>query len=246
MPTTQTHRKRISRKDLKKRDEFQTFFEDAQDFLKENLKQVLLAAGVVVFVAAVAIGTYTYEHHVARVTADRFYAGLGALDQKDYATAEAAFAKLAADEPGRTLGGLAQFYLGACYADQGKLTKARDALNAYVKQDGEPSMFSNLALAYLGGVYERMGDFKQAEAAYRRAAAIPGPQQTSAQLAVARIMAKRGDKAGAIKAYQSFLEEHPFYQGRQTVTEALANLGAAPPAFPAEPISVRAAPARAR
>jgi tetratricopeptide (TPR) repeat protein len=249
MPTTHTHRKRISRKDLKKHDEFQTFFEDARGFLSENLKQVLLGAGVALFAAAVAFGTYAYEHYRDRVAADRFYVALDALNGKHYAKAEAAFAKLAAEEPGRTLGGLAQFYLGTCYADQGKLPKARDTLNAYLKEDREP-MFSNLALAYLGGVYERMGDFKQAEAAYARAADVPGPEQASAQLAVARMMTRRGDKAGAIKAYRRFLETHPFYQGSEAVLETLASLGAGPsparvePAPP--PVGAKPAPAPAR
>ena len=69
-----------------------------------------------------------------------------------------------------------------------------------------------MAYEDLGVIYEKMGDLKKAQGAYSQAATIRGPEQTRAELQVARIMAAQGDKAGAINAYQSFL----------TVTSVLA------------------------
>ena len=69
-----------------------------------------------------------------------------------------------------------------------------------------------------------MGDFKKAQGAYAQAAAIAGPEQTRAELQVARMLTKQGDKSGAIDAYRRYLTTHPFSQDRQTVIEAMAEL----------------------
>ncbi len=87
-------------------------------------------------------------------------------------------------------------------------------------------MFRSLGLTNLAVVYERMADWKKAAGAYQQAAADPGPEQASAELGVARMLARSGDKQGAIDAYRGFLAAHPFAQQRQGVMESLALLGA--------------------
>ncbi len=227
MPTTHSRHKRLSRKELRQPDEFQTFFEDARSFVHENQTRILVfAAGVLVAIAAV-VGVLAYQRHKDRIAGDRFYAALSALNDKQYAEAETGFKRLARDDPGREAGRLAQFYLGICLLDQGHLSEARDAFTAYIAQSHDP-VFTSLAAADLAVVYERMGDWKKAQDAYARAAEAPGPEQLRAQLGVARMMAKQGDKPGAIKTYQKFLKEHPFSVDNRAVTEALAQLGASP------------------
>ena len=85
-----------------------------------------------------------------------------------------------------------------------------------------------------------MADWKKAAGAYQQAAADPGPEQVRAELGVARMLAKSGDKQGAIDAYRGFLAAHPFAQQRQDVMESLALLGA--PADVAPPSAPGAAP----
>ena len=229
MATTRTHHKRISRKELKQPDEFQSFVANAQQFLRSNLQQVIVSSSIVLAAGALAVGIYYYEVHRDTLAGDRFYSAIGELNQKNYTQAEADFQKLAQDEPEREVGKLARFYLGSAYFQEGQLEKARDALVAYVP-DAKDDLFASMAYEDLGVIYEKMGDLKKAQGAYAQAAAIPGPEQPRAQLQVARLMAAQGDKAGAIDAYQHFLLINPFSRDRQTVIEALANLGAAPPA----------------
>ena len=229
MATTRTHHKKISRKELKQPDEFQSFVANAQEFLFNNLQQVIVSGSIVLAAGALAVGIYYYEIHRDTIAGDRFYSAIGELKQKNYNQAEADFEKLAEDEPGREVGKLARFYLGSAYFQEGQLEKARDALVSYVP-DAKDDLFASMAYEDLGVIYEKMGELKKAQGAYAQAAAIPGPEQTRAELQVARLMAEQGDQAGAIKAYQSFLTSHPFAQDRQTVIEALANLGATPPA----------------
>jgi predicted negative regulator of RcsB-dependent stress response len=228
MATTRTYHK-LTRKELKQPDEFQTFVSNAQDFLVNNLQQVIVSAAIVLAAGALAVGIYYYEIHRDNVAGDAFFNAITELNQKKYKQAEDDFDKLAREESGREAGKLARFYLGSAYFQDGQLDKARDALVAYVP-DAKDDLFASMAYDDLGVIYEKQGDLDKAKGAYAQAAAIVGPEQTRAQLQVAQVMARQGDKAGAIKAYQDFLTANPFGQDRQTVIEALAELGAAPPA----------------
>jgi tetratricopeptide (TPR) repeat protein len=227
MATTQPHHKKISRKELKQPDEFQSFVGNAQEFIINNLQQVIVSVSIVIAAGALAVGIYYYEIHRDNVAGDRFYSAVSELNNKNYLKAETDFAKLAEDEPGREVGKLSRFYLASVYLNEGQLPKARDALVAYIP-DAKDDLFASVAYEDLGVVYEKMGDFKKAQGAYAQAAAITGPEQNRAELQVARMLTKQGDKTGAIAAYQRFLVARPFSQERQTVIEAMAELGATP------------------
>ena len=228
MATTRTYHK-ITRKELKQPDEFQTFVSNAQEFILGNLRQVIVSASIVLAAGTLAVGIYYYEIHRDNIAGDAFYNAITELNQKKFKQAAADFEKLADNNPGREAGKLARFYLGSAYFQDGQLDKARDALVAYVP-DAKDDLFASMAYDDLGVIYEKQGDLDKAKGAYAQAAAIVGPEQNRAQLQLAQIMARQGDKAGAIKAYQDFLTTNPFAQDRQTVIEALAELGAAPPA----------------
>ena len=224
MPPT-THRRKVTQKELRAPDEFTAFVESARDFFLNNLRQVIISSGVVVIVGAIVIGVYYYERHRDTVASGQFYDAITALNAGKNKDAEAQFKHLADEEPGRRLGRLARFYLASAYMADGDLANARDALVAFLADERDPT-FRSLALTDLAVVYERMADWKKAATAYQQAAADPGPEQTRAELGVARMLAKAGDKQGAIAAYRSFLTAHPFAQQRQDVMESLALLGA--------------------
>jgi predicted negative regulator of RcsB-dependent stress response len=223
MPST--HHRKITRKELKQPDEFVSLLESAQEFFFNNLRQVIISSIVVLAVGAVALGTYLYESHRDRIAAQQFYTALSALNAKEYNTAAQDFSKLAEAEPGRHLGRLARFYLASAYMGQNDLPHARDALIAFLGEEHDP-LYLSLARTSLAVVFERMGDFAKAANAYRQAAVVPGPEQVRAELGVARMLVRQGDKQGAIGAYRQFLAVHPYSEQRQEVLESLAMLGA--------------------
>jgi predicted negative regulator of RcsB-dependent stress response len=235
MPPT-THRRKITQKELKAPDELTTLVDSARDFILGNLTQVLISAGVVVAIGAIVIGVYYYERHRDNLASAQFYAAITTLNAGHNKEAEAQFKKLADEEPGRRLGRLARFYMAAAYLSDSDLPNARDVLVAFLAEEHDP-IFTSLALTDLAVVYERMGDWHKAAGAYQQAASVPGPEQVRAELGVARMLAKSGDKSQAIAAYRGFLTAHPFAAQRQDVMESLALLGA-----PAEPPSAAPAP----
>src|SRR5271169_1535272 len=238
MPPTK-HRPKLTQKELKAPDEFTTFVDSARDFFVNNLTQVIVSAAVVLVVGAIVIGVYYYERHRDSLASARFYDAITALNAGQNKQAETQFKQLADEEPGRRLGRLARFYLASAYIADGDLPDARDSLVAFLADERDP-LFRSLALTNLAVVYERMADWKKAAGAYQQAAADPGPEQARAELGVARMLAKSGDKQGAIAAYRGFLTAHPFAQQRQDVMESLALLGA--PAEPPPPSSASSGP----
>jgi predicted negative regulator of RcsB-dependent stress response len=233
MPPT-THRRKLTQKELRAPDEFTTLIDNARDFFVNNLTQVIVSAGVVVAVGVIVIGVYYYERHRDTLASARFYDAITSLNAGQNKTAETSFKQLADEEPGRRLGRLSRFYLANSYLADGDLPNARDSLVAFLAEERDP-LFRSLALTNLAVVYERMADWKKAAGAYQQAAADPGPEQVRAELGVARMLAKSGDKQGAIATYRAFLNAHPFAQQRQDVLESLALLGApaeiAPPSL---------------
>ena len=234
MPPT-THRRKLTQKQLKGPDEFTTLVDSARDFLVNNLTQVLASAAVVVVAGAIVIGVYYYERHRDEMASARFYDAISALNGGRNKIAETQFQQLADEEPGRRLGRLARFYLAAAYLADGDLAAARDSLVSFLAEERDP-VFHNLALTDLAVVYERMSDWKKAAGAYQQAASDEALEQASAELGVARMLEKSGDKQGAIAAYRGFLTAHPFAEQRQDVMESLALLGATaevtPPSAP--------------
>jgi tetratricopeptide (TPR) repeat protein len=224
MPSSSQHRK-LTRKDLKQPDEFESLLDNIGAFVVDNLQQVLVSLGIVAAVGAIAVGVYYYEGHRDAVAGDQFYTALNELKSANYKAAEQGFSKLADAEPGRRLGRLSRFYLANAYLGENNLPAARDTLAQFITEEHDP-LYTNLALTNLGVVYERMGDYHKAANAYSQAAGVPGPEQQRAALSVARMLAKAGDKQGAISSYRSFLAAHPYAEERQDVLESLAALGA--------------------
>jgi predicted negative regulator of RcsB-dependent stress response len=221
-----SHRK-LSRKALKQPDEFLTTLDRLAEFVEHNLARVIIGAVAVVAVIAIVFVASFYSQHRQRITSEQFYTAINALNDKDYAGAAKGFNALAEDDPGSSLGHLAKFYLATTYLAQNQPAKARDELQSYLADSGN-RRFRQMALTQVGVANEDLGDYRDAHAAYVKAAQLDGPEKARAQIGTARTLARLGDRQGAISAYQEFLRENPFAQQRDEGIEALAQMGAPP------------------
>jgi tetratricopeptide (TPR) repeat protein len=220
-------RHKISRKELKQPDEFQTVFETAALFFELHLTEVLLGAAALLVVVAIALSFFYYEAQRGRAASARFDHALSELQGGKYESAEKDLSSLADDEPHRAVGRLANLYLANAYLAQKEPAKAREALLRYLARD-DASVFRDAALDDLAVTYEELGDYKQAEATYRQASAIEGPEQARAELGMARMLQKQGKRDEAVAVYRDFLAQHPYAPERTLVMETLAQLGVSP------------------
>lgn len=227
-------RHKITRKELKQPDEFQTIFETAALFFELHMTEVVLGAAAVLVIVAIALSFFYYQTRRGRAAAARFDQALGELQGGKYDAAEKSLSSLAADEPHRAVGRLANLYLANAYLAQKEPTKARDALVRYLAED-DASVFRGAALDDLAVTYEELGDYKQAEQTYRKSSEIEGPEQARAELGTARMLQKQGKREEAIAVYRDFLANHPYAPERALAMATLAQLGTAPPAAPAPP-----------
>ncbi len=228
-------RRKLSRKELKQPDEFQSIFETVGDFVEQHLTRVLLGLGAVLGAVAIGFVVYSYEANRSRLASERFSQALTMLQNHQYGAAEAYLSSLVTDEPHRDVGRLAKFYLASVYLAQNQPARARDELQSYLAHDNPP-LFRDAALNDLAVAWEDLHDYKRAEDAYRQAAALQGPGQERAELGVARMLEKQGRRAEAIAAYRNFLSQHPFASARQSVMETLAALGVASPPMSNPPL----------
>jgi tetratricopeptide (TPR) repeat protein len=178
-------------------------------------------------VVAIALSFLYYEAQRGRAASARFDQALRELQGGKYESAEKDLSTLAADEPHRAVGRLANLYLANAYLAQKEPAKAREALLRYLAGD-DASVFRDAALDDLAVTYEELGDYKQAEATYRQASAIEGPEQARADLGMARMLQKQGKRNEAVAVYRDFLAQHPYAPERTLVLETLAQLGVSP------------------
>lgn len=220
-----SHRK-LSRKALREPDEFVTTLDSIIEWLESNLARVVIGAVVVVAaVAIIAALSFISQHH-RRIASGQFYRAINALSERNYQGAARDFGALARNN-GSPLGRLAGFYLATTYLAQNQPAKARDELRDYLA-DARNETFRQMALMQLGVANEDLGDYREANAAYRKAAQLNGPEKAQAQIGAARTLMRIGDRQGAISSYQQFLRDYPFAPQRAEVVEALAQLGAQP------------------
>jgi tetratricopeptide (TPR) repeat protein len=233
MATTSTPHRRLTRKELREPDEFVSLIDAAGDYVADHLPRVIAGAAGLLVLILFGVGLRFYFSHQAQAAAEAFYDAGNVYDRKDYKTAADQFATLANEYPGTSLGRLALLYLGDAYLAQHQDAQARDALQKFLDADSGPT-FRQLALLQLGIAYEALGNPAEARQAYARATAIREGAQGRAELALAQLTLRQGDKAGAIAIYQRFLREHPFDRDRRgVVDDALSQLGVTPAArFP--------------
>lgn len=224
-----THRSKIRRKDLKQPDEFMTVAYSVEDFVEHHLSKVIGGAIVVLAVAAVFFLIYQHVNTVRNEAAEQFYRGFAALNSGNYANAELKFDALIAQHPSSKAAELARFYRAIAYFNSGDLKRARQELEDYAQGTAAPPSLRELALMDLGVVYEQSQDYPKAADAYQRAAELKGPESNNARIAVARVLQLEGKRDAAIKAYQNFLSSNPYAAQRETVIQALANLGVSAP-----------------
>lgn len=223
MATTR-QRPKIRRKDLKQPDEFMTVAYSVEEFVEHHLVKAIAAIVTVLIVGAALFAIYQHRVSVKSQAAEQFYEGFSALSSKDYKGAEQKFDALITDHPTSEAAHLARFYRALAYLGAGDLAQARQGLADYVHGSVAPSMHE-MALMDLGVVYEQTGDYAKAVQAYREAGDLNGPESANARLAVARLLQIEGKRDAAIAAYQDFLKANPYAAQRDTVVQALANLG---------------------
>jgi outer membrane protein assembly factor BamD (BamD/ComL family) len=226
---------RLTRKDLRQPDEFQTLTRQAMTFVEENRNAVMAALGAVI-VLLLAIVAYRMISQSREASASGAYTEARALlTEKKYGEAAIKFDAVASQYGGTSYGPLAILERGNALllADQ-----AADAVTAYERflQSAPPTDYlRQLAHTRLGYAHEKLGKPGDAERSFTTATAEPGPFVAEALFGAARNAESGGNAEKAKDLYTQLLEKHPTSEFRDVASAQLLALGGTLPAAKAAP-----------
>ncbi len=226
---------RLTRKDLRQPDEFQTLSRQALEFVEEN-RNAVIAALTAVIVLLLAIVAYRMISQSREASASAAYAQARALlADKKYGDAAVKFEDVASRYGSTSYGSLALLERANALllADQ-----SADAVTAYERflQSSPPTDYlRQLAHTRLGYANEKLGKFADAERAFTTATTEPGPFAAEALFGAARNAEAGGNTDKAKELYTQLLEKHPAAEFRDVASAHLLALGGTLPSAKAAP-----------
>lgn len=205
---------KLTKKELKSPDAFQTTFEQIGDYVSENMTRVMVIGGALVCAAAIAMGIYFYWSYYSN-SALKLYAKTQANILKSGENKEAIneniniFKDLIDKYPYSWSGRMAHYHLGNVYYNSGEFDKAIGSYEKFVsKTRTDKTGVKFLALTSLGYLYEVKKDFKealnyfeQAQSAYNVGFEVIGLRN------IARAYEELNKKEKALEYYKKALEK---------------------------------------
>lgn len=159
---------KLSKKELKSPDAFQSSFERVSDYVSENKTRVIFIGTVIACAVLIAMGIYFYWSYYTS-SALKLYAKaqdniLVSGDNKETAEKNIKIFKELIDKyPHSWSGRMAYYHLGNIYYNSGEIDKAINAYQKFVSRAGsDKTGMKFLALTSLGYSYEAQKDFKEA------------------------------------------------------------------------------------
>ena len=205
---------KLTKKDLKSPDAFQTTFERIGDYVSKNMTRVMVIGGSLVCAVAIAMGIYFYWSYYSNA-ALKLYAKTQANILKNVENKEAIneniniFKDLIGKYPYSWSAQMAHYHLGNIYYNSGEFDKAIDAYEKFIsKTRTDKTGVKFLALTSLGYSYEVKKDFKealkyfeQAQSAYKVGFEVIGLRN------IARAYEELNNKEKALEYYKKALEK---------------------------------------
>ena len=226
---------RLTRKDLRAPDEFQTLSRQAMDFVETNRNAVVgaLAAIIVLLLAIVAYRMISQSREASASAA--YSEARGLLTDKKYGEAAIKFGEVANGYGGTSYGPLALLEKGNALLLAGQSADAAAAYEKFLQSSPPTDYLRQLAHTRIGYAQEQLGKHDDAERTFGTAAAEPGPFVAEALFGAARNAEAGGNADKAKDLYTQLLEKHPTTEYREVATSHLVALGGTVPASKAAP-----------
>lgn len=221
---------RLTRKELRAPDEFQTLTRQALEFIEANRTAVMAALGAAI-VLLLAIVAFRMISESREASASVAYSEARALlADKKYDEAAARFESVATQYSGTSYGPLALIERGNALLLADKALDAAAAYEAFLKTSPRTDYLRQLAHTRLGYAQEKLGKPAEAETSFATAARENGPFTAEALFGAARNAEAAGDTTKAKEHYTKLLEKFPATEYREVASAHLVALGGTPPA----------------
>lgn len=225
--------KRMTRKELRGPDEFQTMSVRALEWASENQRTVWIASGVVAAVLVlIAVVTGVVQSRANQAAQD-FYGATELFKRQQWSEAMESFVAIADSSSSSTYGRLAQLYAARSALRAGDAARSVELYRTYLASPVNDVGVEQLArLDYATGL-QKTGDAAAARAELEKALELPGPARSLALIRLAGVAAAAGEKPKAIELYKQYLADFATGADVEVARAGLTALGETPPAPPA-------------
>jgi predicted negative regulator of RcsB-dependent stress response len=200
--------RRVSRKELRQPDWFQTATENAFDLYAAHRLKSLLALAVLIALLLGIWGWNAFKNRQDSMASQEFGRALILYHDGKHREAIAALAKVQTHRWSK-YGHLAYLYQANSHLALNDLPTAAYAAQQFVSDTDESSLMRQIGLLTLATIEERQSQCKEAIKHYAAAEKLKGPFTERAFLGKARCAVQQGDLSTALAAYRQLLKEQP-------------------------------------
>jgi len=203
-----TASKRLTRKDLRQPDWFQTTSEKALEFYAGNRSAVLVAIAALLVLLLAIGGWQLFKERQNTLAAQAFAQAMALYQSAKYSEAISAFEKVQAYR-WSNYAILAHLYQAQSHLGKNELDRGLTAAQQFVAASEPDSLYREIGLLTLASIEERQNQCKKAVEHYSEAEKILGVLRDRSLLGKARCSEELGDIKAAITNYKEYLKNHP-------------------------------------
>ena len=203
-----TTSRRLSRKELRQPDWFQTVTENALEFYYRQRVAVYLGIAVVILLLLGIWGWAVFKERQDSMAAQEFGQAMTQYHTGKYREAVAGLEKVQTYRWSR-YANLAHLYEANSYLALNDFTKATNAAQRFIVGTDQNSLMRQIGLLTLADIEERQSQCKEAIKNYGEAGKIKAAFTERAFLGEARCAVQMGDVKGGIAAYRQLLKDQP-------------------------------------
>ena len=200
--------KRLTRKELRQPDWFQTATENAFESYQRHRVVIYIVIAVVILLLIGMWGWGVFKERQDSIAAQEFTQAMTQFQAKKYREAIASLEKVQTHRWSR-YAVVAYLYEANSYLALGDLAKATTAAQRFIIATDPNSLLRQIGLLTLAIVEERKSQCNEAIKNYVEAGKIKAAFTESALLGEARCAIQLGDLKGAIAAYRQLLKDQP-------------------------------------
>lgn len=205
---------KLSKKELKSPDAFQSTFERVGDYISENKTRVTVTGLALLCAVVIVVGIYFYWNHYTN-SALKLYAktqenAFNEGDNKETSSKNIKIFKELIDKyPHSWSGRMAYYHLGNIYYNNGEIDEAINHYKKFISNSrNDKTGVKFLALTSLGYSYEAKKDFKEALKSFEEAQnAYNAGFEVIGMRNIARAYEESNNKVKALEYYKKALEK---------------------------------------
>jgi predicted negative regulator of RcsB-dependent stress response len=203
-----TTSRRLSRKELRQPDWFQTVTENALEYYYRQRVAVYLGLAIVILLLLGIWGWAVFKERQDSIAAQEFGQAMTQYHTGKYREAAAGLEKVQTYRWSR-YANLAHLYEANSYLALNDFTKATNAAQRFIVGTDQNSLMRQIGLVTLAEIEERQSQCKEAIKNYGEAGKIKAAFTERAFLGEARCAVQMGDVKGGIAAYRQLLKDQP-------------------------------------